>query len=100
MRNAQFAEVAIPIVDILTERHVCGGFHDRLLHGFLESFQHADNTFGQDNRADTRVVGTFPDGKSALMLVCARLRYVSGKEWGTKRYLCMKYLTEVANEVA
>lgn len=45
-------------------------------------------------RRRTRVVGAFPDGKSALMLVCARLRYVSGKEWGTKRYLCMKYLTE------
>ena len=44
-------------------------------------------------RRRTRVVGTFPDGKSALMLVCARLRYVSGKEWGTKRYLCMKYMT-------
>ena len=44
-------------------------------------------------RRRTRVVGTFPDGRSALMLVCARLRYVSGKEWGSKRYLCMKYLT-------
>ena len=44
-------------------------------------------------RRRTHVVGTFPDGKSALMLVCARLRYVSGKEWGTKRYLCMKYMT-------
>ena len=32
-------------------------------------------------RRRTRVVGTFPDGKSDLMLVCARLRYVSGKEW-------------------
>ena len=51
-------------------------------------------------RRRTRVVGTFPDGKSALMLVCARLRYVSGKEWGAKRYLCMKYLTEAATEVA
>ena len=51
-------------------------------------------------RRRTRVVGTFPDGKSALMLVCARLRYVSGKEWGTKRYLCMKYLTEAATGVA
>ena len=45
-------------------------------------------------RRRTRVVGAFPDGKSALMLVCARLRYVSGKNWGTKRYLCMKYLYE------
>ena len=51
-------------------------------------------------RRRTRVVGTFPDGKSALMLVCARLRYVSGKEWGSKRYLCMKYMTESAAEVA
>ena len=51
-------------------------------------------------RRRTRVVGTFPDGKSALMLVCARLRYVSGKEWGSKRYLCMKYLTEVSSDVA
>lgn len=45
-------------------------------------------------RRRTRVVGAFPDGKSALMLVCARLRYVSGKDWGTKRYLCMKFLYE------
>ena len=29
-------------------------------------------------RRRTRVVGTFPDGNSALMLVCARLRYVAG----------------------
>ena len=26
----------------------------------------------------TRVVGSFPDGNSALMLVCARLRHVAG----------------------
>lgn len=45
-------------------------------------------------RRRTRVVGAFPDGNSALMMVCARLRYVSGKDWGTKRYLCMKHLTE------
>ena len=29
-------------------------------------------------RRRTRVVGTFPDGNSALMLVCARLRRVGG----------------------
>ena len=45
-------------------------------------------------RRRTRVVGAFPDGNSALMLVCARLRYVAGKDWGCKRYLCMKYLDE------
>ena len=26
------------------------------------------------------------------MLVCARLRYIATKEWGTKRYLNMKHL--------
>ena len=37
----------------------------------------------------TRVIGAFPDGQSALMLVCARLRYVAGTDWGAKRYLNM-----------
>lgn len=40
----------------------------------------------------TKVVGTFPDGESALMLVCARLRYVASSEWGNKRYLNMEHL--------
>lgn len=43
-------------------------------------------------RRRTRVVGTFPDGNSALMLVCARLRHVAGTEWGHKRYLNMNHL--------
>lgn len=30
----------------------------------------------------TRVVGTFPDGESTLMLVCARLRYIASNDWG------------------
>ena len=37
-------------------------------------------------RRRTRVVGTFPDGKSALMLVAARLKYVADSEWGSRRY--------------
>ena len=36
-------------------------------------------------RRSPRVVGTFPDGNSALMLVCARLRYVAGTQWGNKK---------------
>ncbi len=30
-------------------------------------------------RRRTNVVGTFPDGNSALMLVAARLRHITGK---------------------
>lgn len=40
----------------------------------------------------TKVVGTFPDSNSALMLVCARLRHVAGTQWGSKCYLNMKRL--------
>ncbi len=43
----------------------------------------------------TKVVGTFPDGQSALMLVYARLRYVASSEWGLKRYLNMDHLTSM-----
>ena len=38
-------------------------------------------------RRRTRVVGTLPDGRSALMLVTARLKYVAESEWGSRRYL-------------
>jgi putative transposase len=38
-------------------------------------------------RRRTRVVGNFPDGDSALMLVTARLRYVASKKWGTRKYM-------------
>jgi putative transposase len=46
-------------------------------------------------RRRTRVVGAFPDGNSALMLVAARLRHVASTRWGTKRYLQMNRLAEV-----
>jgi transposase-like protein len=45
-------------------------------------------------RRRTRVVGAFPDGRSALMLVAARLRHIAGTQWGTRRYLNMKRLHE------
>lgn len=43
-------------------------------------------------RRRTRVVGAFPDGRSALMLVAARLRHIAGTKWGTRRYLDMDRL--------
>ena len=39
-------------------------------------------------RRRTRVVGSFPDGYSAMMLVGARLRHISTTKWGTRQYLC------------
>ena len=46
----------------------------------------------------TRVVGSFPDGNSALMLVCARIRYVTANEWSTRRYLDMSRLDDNLQE--
>jgi putative transposase len=46
-------------------------------------------------RRRTRVVGAFPDGNSAVMLITARLRHISGTAWTTKRYLNMDLLIPV-----
>ena len=51
-------------------------------------------------RRRTRVVGAFPDGKSALMLVAARLRHVAGTKWGTRRYMNMDRLKELERSIA
>jgi hypothetical protein len=44
----------------------------------------------------TRVVGAFPDGNSALMLVAARLRHIASTKWGKRRYLLMEKLLNPA----
>jgi len=46
-------------------------------------------------RRRTRVAGAFPDGNSSLLLVCARLRHIAGKTWGTKRYMGMDRLRDL-----
>ena len=51
-------------------------------------------------RRRTRVVGAFPDGKSALMLVAARLRHMAGTKWGSRRYMNMDRLKELHLEIA
>ena len=46
----------------------------------------------------TKPIGAFPDGNSALMLACARLRHVAGTEWGHKRYMNMEHLKDIDTE--
>ena len=50
-------------------------------------------------RRRTRVVGAFPDGHSALMLVAARLRHVASSSWGSRRYMNMNRLSEQVIEL-
>jgi len=52
----------------------------------------------QEVRRRTRVVENSPDGRSALMLVAARLRYVGGTAWGPRRYLTVERLAEQQRE--
>jgi putative transposase len=54
----------------------------------------------KEARRRTKVVGAFPDGHSALMLVAARLRHVSATTWGTRKYMNMKLLELQDNQVA
>ena len=54
-----------------------------------------NNTIERLNREikrRTKAIGAFPDGQSALMLVCARLRHVAGTQWGARRYMNMDHL--------
>ena len=51
-------------------------------------------------RRRTRVVGAFPDGHSALMLVAARLRHIASTKWGKRRYLAMDALLNPAKQEA
>ena len=58
-----------------------------------------NNTIERLNREikrRTKAIGAFPDGQSALMLVCARLRHEAGTQWGTKRYMNMNHLYNMA----
>lgn len=52
----------------------------------------------KEARRRTKVVGAFPDGHSALMLVAARLRHVSATTWGTRKYMNMQLLKEMDQE--
>ena len=45
-------------------------------------------------RRRTRVVGGFPDSNSALMLVCAGIRYVTSRSWSDRQYMDMSRLDD------
>ena len=48
-------------------------------------------------RCRAKVVGAFPDGNSALMLVAARLRHVSATSWGLRIYMNIKLIDAMDN---
>ena len=65
-----------------------------LMRRIAEDIVKAIERLNRGIRRRTRVVGTLPDGKSALMLVTARLKYIVENEWGRRRYLDVSLLEE------
>jgi len=53
-------------------------------------------------RRRTKVVGAFPDGQSCLNLAAARLRYIAGSQWSTRKYMNMAplYAEQTSNSGA
>ena len=49
-------------------------------------------------RRRTRIVGSFPDGESALILVAARLRHIAGTKWGTRKYLDISLIAQAKED--
>ena len=65
-------------------------------HGTRMRTNNVIERLNREIRGRTRVVGCFPGGNSALMLVCARLRHVAG----TQNYINRKHLEAVLDDAS
>jgi len=90
LREMKLKEAAKKVEDSIEETLTYMDFPDT--HWLKIRTNNVIERLNREIRRRTRVVGTFPDGNSALMLVCARLRHVAATAWGTKRYMSMKHL--------
>ena len=100
LREMKLKEAAKKVEDSIAETLTYMTFPHE--HWMKIRSNNAIERLNREIRRRTRVVGAFPDSQSALMLVCARLRYMEDSLWGTKLYLNMKHLDamELEMEVA
>ena len=63
-------------------------------HGIKPRTNDMIERLNREIRRRTRVVGGFPDSDSALMLVCAGIRYVTSRSWSDRRYMDMSRLDD------
>ena len=89
LRKMKLSEAAKKIEDSIEETLTYMGFPSE--HWTKIRTNNVLERLNREIRRRTRVVSAFPDGKSALMLVCARLRHVTGTQWGSKKYMSMKH---------
>ena len=63
-------------------------------HGIKLRTDNMVERLNKEIRRRTRVVGGFPDSDSALMLVCAGIRYVASRSWSDRQYMDMSRLDD------
>ena len=95
--RAEYAAVGLEICSYIPAQHYCDFPYE---HWTRIRTNNVIERLNREIRRRTRVVGTFPDGNSALMLVCARLRHVAGTQWGNKKYMNMKHLETVFEDAS
>ncbi len=93
LRNMKLNKAAQKVEESIAETLTYMSFHTE--HWTRIRTNNTLERLNKEIKRRTKVVGTFPDGQSALMLVCARLRYVASSEWGLKHYLNMDHLTSM-----
>ncbi len=98
LKAMKLKEAAKKIEDGIEETLTCCAFPSE--HWTRIRTNNVIERLNREIRRRTRVVGTFPDGSSALMLVCARLRHVAGTQWGNKKYMNMKHLEAALDDAA
>ena len=82
LRSMKLKEAAKKVENGIEETLVYCDFHSE--HWTRIRINNVIERLNREIRRRTRVVGSFPDGNSALMLVCTRLRHVVGTQWGNK----------------
>ena len=98
LRGIKLKEAAKKVEDSIEETLTYYDFPSE--HWVLIRTNNVIERLNREIRRRTRVVGCFPDGNSALMLVCARLRHVAGTQWGNKKYMSMKHLEALLDDIS
>lgn len=83
LRSTKLKKAAKKVEDGIEKTITCCDFPSK--HWTRIRTNNVIERLNREIRRRTRVVGSFPDGNSALMLVCARLRHVAGTQWGGTR---------------
>ena len=96
LRNFKLTKAAACLYDGLLKTLTY--FHCSRHHWQKIRSNNAIERLNKETRPRTRVVGAFPDGQSALMLVSARLRYVANMTYHTKGSMDMSYFTKEGSE--